>query len=433
MGLTGSSMGRALACLSSELLPKVRHVGGRWATWGRVGHKFLCEANTLGREEALANAPEEFRDALALIELDKLPVDSKQWAPEVVFRYDVVADAAQEKARGEMDRPYSGDEDPWAVWGTADVLGVTPDMVVVWDFKFGWGDLVPAAENRQLRTYALMACRALGRSRALVGLCRIRDDGTPWYDRAEMGALELDAMASEISGLCEARELARSRPQSEWPVVEGPHCRHCHSFSYCPAKASLATALGSGEAGFPMPLDERNARAVFERLQAAKAVVAKIDEALELYAHAHPIDLGGGWVYGEKRQPKESIDPVLAEPVLKAQKLPGGTLDLSGAIETRTSVTKKAVEDEVRKQVLERFPSGPKPKGILGKTFERAMEALREANAATTAFSRIVTRHKPDPRELPAASPTPLPPGDVGAVESPAPTPAAPQEISKGA
>jgi len=393
MGLTGSAIHRARVCLPSELLPRTLHAGSRWATWGRVGHKFLCEVSTLGREEALDNAPPEYREALALIEVDKLPVDPSKFAPEVVYRYDVRADEAREVARGESDRPYANDESPGVIWGTADVAGLTEDAVAIIDFKFGFGDVVPAAKNWQLRTYALMACRAHGRSKAIVFLCRLRDDGTPWYDRAELGMLELDAAAQELFELCDRIEVAKALGREHWIPIEGPHCRFCKAFNSCPAKASLATALGTGQIVPYGEITPRNAPLIVERLWAAKHVIAKVEESLDEYARAHPIDLGDGWVYAEKKLPRESIDPLLAQPILKER-------GLEGAIVTIPKVTKEGLEDEVRKQVAAKYPKGPKPKGILGKTRDGALAALRLAGAATTTYAATVTRWRPKPGEI---------------------------------
>jgi len=397
MGVTGSSFGRADVCLPSELLPKTLSTGGHWQTWGRVGHKFLCEVSTLGREDALDNAPAEYRDALSLIELERLPVDPSRFAPEVVFRYDVKSDTAVEVARGEPTRPYANDEDPWTMWGTADVVGLTEDAVVVADFKFGWGWIVPALVNPQLRSYALMACRAYGRSRAIIALCRIRDDGTPYYDQAELSVVDLDATAQAVYELHDRLEVARKLGREHWTPVEGPHCRYCKAFAHCPAKANLAVALGAGIA-LPAVIDPTNARAVYERLSSVRAVVLKVEEALDEYARAHPIDLGDGWVYAEKKQPRESIEPVLAEPVLAA-------MGLKGAIVTVPHITKEGLKEEVRKQIAAKYPQGPKPKGILGRTFGGAMHALREARAASTSYSSTVTRWRPKAGELPATAP----------------------------
>lgn len=385
MGLTGSGIGRVSLCLSAELLPKTRHAGNRWTSWGNVAHEFLCRANTDGRDEALAAAPAEHRDALGLIELDKLPVDPKCFVPEVTWRYSVKEDTAVEVARGQLVRNYGEHDGPWEVWGTADVLGVTPDAVIIIDYKTGWADH-DAKTSAQLKFYALAACRTYGRTRATVFICRIRDDGTPFYDSAEFSLFELDGFAQDLFTLCDRLEDARKQDPAEWRTTEGEHCRHCPALPHCPAKAKLLAALGTGSA-FPAVIDASNARAVYERLQVARALVVRVDEAFDLYARAHPVDLGGGFTYGAVEQPKESLDPILARPILEK-------VGLSAAIEVLPKLTKSALEDEVRRVVSAKFPQGPKPKGILGRTLKGALDALRAAGAATTARQTVVRRFK---------------------------------------
>lgn len=397
MGLTGSGLGRARACPASVLLPQTYAAGGKYERRGNVVHEYLASAPTLGRDGALANAPEDMRVALGCIELDALPVDPGKYAAEVCFRYDVRTDTAHEVSRGASDRAYERDPDPWHVWGTADVVGMTADAVVVGDYKTGWSDLGPVRDNWQLRFYALAACRAYGRDRAIVFIIRIREDGSPWYERAELSALDLDATAHSISVLVDQLEDAKKQDASEIRVVEGAHCRYCRAFAQCPAKATLAAALGRGELAPPV-LDASNALAVYERAQAAKEVIARVEASLEEYARLSPIDLGNGWVYGQKELPSEKIDALLAQPILKAH-------GLADAIETTLAVKKDRLKDEIRKSVSVKYQNGKKPRGILGETFDQVLGELRAAKAAITTKSRPVMKHRPKAAELPEDAP----------------------------
>jgi hypothetical protein len=382
--LTISGLERAMACQSSVLLPQTKSAMTTHAHYGTVVHAFLKDCNLRGRDEALADAPAEHREALAQIDTTRLPLDPKRWTPEISYAYGPESDTARELARGDGSRNYPTEP---LLFGTADLVGLTDEAVIIIDWKGPHATLTPAKDNWQLKGYGLAAARAYGRQKAIGILARILDNGLPFFDAAEYGMFELDSAAEAIRALWVKLKagIAGEPHEGEW-------CKWCPAFAACPAKVSLAVALGAGAPGFAH-LDQNTAKAVYERSKSARAVLDRVDAALEDFARQHPIDLGNGFIYGEKLQPKESLDPLLSEPVLRAA-------GLQGAIQTIPRLTKDALEDEVRKQLA---TSGAK-RGTLGKTVSSVLAALRGCGAATTAKQRIVTRFKPKPGELPATA-----------------------------
>lgn len=396
MKLSLSGTGRALACPPSTVLPHSQRMTAE-STLGNVVHDYLCRVSTLGAQEALALVPEEHRGACAAVDLSQLPAcEPDAYASEVAFAYDVAADTARELGRG-LGRKYEG-LSATEVPGTADVVGLTRDAVLVFDYKTGWQPLPPAGLNPQLRAYALAAARAYGRTRAVVAIIRVHEGGA-WWDRAELDELDLEATAAELRELAAraAEEEARLAASQAVRVTEGAHCRWCPAYAYCPAKARLAAALATPEAfeaALPaLTLD--NAPAVLERLEAAEAVLARVREAVEGFAKQQPIPLAGGEVFGPVPVPRETLDAVASAAIL-AEAFDAEVAQ--DAVRAEPSLTKARLTDALRRYMARHPGEGLR----ISKLEAAALERLRVAGAARVTFSHPVRRHKPKPPALPA-------------------------------
>jgi hypothetical protein len=174
--VTASGIWRAMICLGSAILPRAPS-SNRYAEHGSAGHTFLLDCNRLGREQALAKVQEKYRTAFALIDIDRLPIDPAAYAAEVAVAVDVVTGAGRELHR-KGDRDYSmcaATEIP----GTADVVAlIDGDAAYVGDYKFGHKALPSPRLNWQFRALALMVARAFGRSRVVVEMIRVGEDGS---------------------------------------------------------------------------------------------------------------------------------------------------------------------------------------------------------------------------------------------------------------
>lgn len=300
---TGSGLERLLACDGPAYLRHIESTSDD-ADRGRAIHAFLESASASGRDVALGLSPESLRPALEALDLTKLPVDPARFAAEVAFALDVKTGEARELGRG-IGRRYevTGTE----VAGTADVIALLEDDgVFVADFKSGWSKRAPARENAQLRFYALAAARAYGRSRAVVQIIRIMEDGATWTDEAELDAFDLDAFDFEIRTL--GQRILRLRDGAEEArIAEGAHCKWCPSFSVCPAKQAL---LRSAALAAPAPeeLTPEVASKAYERIRLFRAALDKAEEILRDYARAHPIPLADGFVYGVRQDSTKTLD-----------------------------------------------------------------------------------------------------------------------------
>src|SRR5690606_22670936 len=110
--------------------------------------------------------------------------------------------------------------------GTADVVGISGESIVVVDYKSGrLARRTRAQDTLQLRFYALAAARSYGASRATIALVHILEDGGVWWDVAELDALDLDEVASDLRSLLTELGMEQARMDAgEVPrTVEGSH------------------------------------------------------------------------------------------------------------------------------------------------------------------------------------------------------------------
>lgn len=387
MKLTGSGIGRALVCAPSMVLPYSLEVREE-ATRGHHGHEFLMNVSLVGREMALQRAPEDMRPMLEALDLAALPVDPKAFAAEVAFAYDQRKDTARELGRG-LNRDYSG-ASGMEICGSADVVGVTDSEVVVLDFKFGGWNVPPAAENWQLRFYALCAARAYGKARAVVGIIKLREDGSHWFDRAELDELDLDATAAEIRGLVD-RSLDENEHIAKGGTprtVRGAHCKYCPALPHCPAQTSLVREVGfaSIDPGAPVITPE-NAPALLEKLEAVDRLRDMMWAALEAYATATPVQLPGGEVYGPCEVERETIEPMKGSAIL-AEKY-GSKVGLE-AVKQEPSMPWNRVELALKAWML------ANPGNKLAQLKAEARELLRQGGALKVSTTTKVRRHKPE-------------------------------------
>ena len=338
--LTGSGIERVAICAGAGVLPRVETVTDD-ASRGHQIHAFLEAVNRQGREAALAAVPDDLRAACEALDVAKLPTDPARFAAEVAFSYDPETGRARELGRG-IGRRYevNGGE----IAGTADVVALLEDDgVFVADFKSGWSRRARARDSHQLRFYALAAARAYGRSRAVVQVIRVFEDGETWTDEASLDAFDLDSYALDLAALVsmvEAHRIAYEQGEDP-PLVEGAHCRWCPCYSRCPAKTTLLRAAAL-EAPAPSELTPEVAARAYERLRVYKAAVGKAEEILREYARANPIPLPDGLVYGVRLDATKKIDGRVAQSYLR--EVLGDAADEAVTVEVTQAGIKRALE-----------------------------------------------------------------------------------------
>jgi hypothetical protein len=356
---TMSGLHRAEACPASAHLPSVidnRH--HEYRERGNALHAYLATRD-------LSAVAEEYREEAAAIDLDVLDAVG-QWRPEVAFVLDVETGAARVVGEN-IGRAYPKLESN-EVAGTADLVGLTDDAVVVLDLKSGSGSLPPPREALQLLGLALAAARAYGRDSAIVGWLRLFN-GKPVFQWEKLDGFDLSAALVRVRDVLRGVESADANAT---PVL-GAHCRYCPAALRCPAQTSLLAAL----VGKGLTLDEADLPGVVERLDAAEMAVKAARALVDEMAKASPIRLPTGEVYGLVTGEKERLDVEKTRALLQAE--------LPEAFEQEWSVSKSSVREALRKRT---------PKGIT-KAMEDMEERLRKAGAVRVDAFTAVRRFRP--------------------------------------
>lgn len=381
-----SGLGRVMECGLSALLPQVKQsYPEEWRDLGDAAHQFLRRVPEVGVAQALQEAPESVRTFLSHINLDRTPAcKPDQFAREVAFAWDWEAGKAWEIGRG-MERRYPDEKSSTVIYGTADIVGVAPDQVIVDDYKSGWGHLVRAKDNWQLAGYAIAAALTYGKAKATVALIRLRD-GDPWFDRATLDEMDLAGRAAEVSERLGA--LAQADPTKLEPH-EGEWCRWCPSFDHCPAKQLLARSFLNLEPAEAGGLTPDGARRVVQLIASARELLERMEERLDEFARAHPVDLGNGQTYGAyQKNLGDAVNVSASQGVLRARYGDDAGIALHRAsLKETTTFVKERFRDALRPVV--------EAKG-LGITAEvdAAFKALREAGAAVPRTTTVVGAHK---------------------------------------
>jgi hypothetical protein len=199
------------------------------------------------------------------------------------------------------------------LFGTADYIGVTGDVLEVVDLKGGAGVLVAAENNPQLRTYAWLGLvdekvheHVRGCTRVRTTIVQPRAPNGPIRE-AEFGIEELVAW-----GLVLKRGMRAAAEPS--PVFKtGAHCRWCPAAAICPAlREQTKTALSRDPQGM-------SGTELAEWLDTAETLEAWI-KALREYASQQITDgaLVPGWIMRPKRAIRKWIDEKRAAEALRA-------------------------------------------------------------------------------------------------------------------
>lgn len=277
-----SALPRLLNCDGALVLPRAEN----HSPWADSGHD---EHDELMRQVITGTLP----DRLARI----VPPGSRA---EVKVAIDV--STGEGRIIGEGGGRDYGALAPYEIAGSIDVLGIVGDTVIVVDWKTGFKDVDPAERNWQMFGYALAACRALGKTKAIVRIAYTNQPGQP-IDEHELEPFDLADFAERLKQL-HTREssLKKTFQQGVVPTTrEGAWCRHCPSKSVCASKNALLVQFASK--GLAVVGDSQMTR---DRAAGAYAEVIRIEQLvkdararLETYVDENgPIDLGEGRMFG---------------------------------------------------------------------------------------------------------------------------------------
>jgi CRISPR/Cas system-associated exonuclease Cas4 (RecB family) len=116
--------------------------------------------------------------------------------------------------------------------GTADAVCLQDDRAVLYDWKFGRGEVDPAHLNLQLAAYALMVHQAFGVEEVLAVLVQPR-----LGVRAEHTFRDFDSIMETI------REVVKRCQSDTMELAAGSHCRYCQAAPSCPVVNRTALAV----------------------------------------------------------------------------------------------------------------------------------------------------------------------------------------------
>jgi hypothetical protein len=354
---TASAVERLMACAGGALLPGAGD-DNEYASRGTTLHAYMEDVAALGSEAALARVPADLRAGAEAIDLSILPEAAAIIGVEVAFAWNALLDEGRELGRGTTREIYAAcGPDDFA--GTADLVFLADGVVTIFDWKFGRGDLPPAKRNWQLRTLALLACRAYDVDRARVAIVRIREDGTAWHDAAEFDAMDLEEISIDLSNLGE--RIARGRGSLRYPsdLRRGGHCRYCPSFDFCPAQHELLQIAVrrpeqlAQEAEVALTNGGR-ARA-YEIWVELKLLTKRMGERITAHASVRPIELGEGRFYGFAPGDRKAKDPAKVKTILTAH-VGAEAAAAAVAEETKAHTTIGAIE-----KALKALPAKQRP------------------------------------------------------------------------
>lgn len=398
MKVTGSKLPLIMACPASAALPVIDEPPGEPAIRGSVIHRFVELAANVGRDEALALAPEDMRQFLRALDLEALPIDLM---PEAAFALDWRNRSARFLGSG-IDRNY-GEMGPTEIGLTTDVYGVSDDAVLVEDYKTGHTRYGNPETFGQLLAGALAACYVTGRDEARVGLLYIDSNGDSYPVRGRVDGWTLDQFAHDLEVAMEGVGEARARlAAGVMPDVHpGEHCDglYCPAFRACPAQSALVRHMPEHLAEIQRPgymAPERLAK-TWKQIQVIRDVIGKIETEIRALSLRDPIELGDGWWLGPKELTRETLDAATAQPVI------AGILgDVAAANAVTLEVTKAAIEREAKAWRDVQILAGKKPRqvamtskdgdGILDRIY--AEITARGGTKTTTTRNPVVHRRK---------------------------------------
>lgn len=269
------------------------------ATRGTSGHAFLENIQRgMPRAAALALCVPDVLDACEGIRLASLP----KGRPEVAYVLDVQTWTVRELPRT-THRGYgalSDDEIP----GTADLIVPAENnngLVMVVDWKFGFEQVTPAAQNLQIQFHAVIQEIVTGATEVAGAIYRFDEEGRCLPDVHVFDAFELADARERLSRIHAAVQSARASVASgEAPkAVDGSHCKWCPAKPSCPiyaAEAATLARIGDGwdESIRSQLADNDGASYWWAKIERAEHVLKAVKSALRDRATHTPIVLPDG-------------------------------------------------------------------------------------------------------------------------------------------
>lgn len=327
---------------------------------------------------------QEHADDEAAINAGEIPEELErrwpgyEWMSEVKCFYDLANDVGGVIGYG-SDRGYEN-RGPFVVFGTADIVGRSPDglRVAVVDRK-GFNEQTPAHRNPQVSILALAITRALKLRAADVAI---------WPRAAAMDVASLDAMdldAFAVDAKAALVEVVRAKEVYARGEIlkfnEGRHCTYCPAFAACPQKQALALTL-KGEPALRLDLtNDNDAADAYEFARKVRELLKRLDAAVFARAAERPIPLKDGRVLGPLTKPgNERLDGDVVWRVVADRH----GRDIADAAVIRTA-TKSRLKDALKFAGV----------SSLAKAEREVLDAVREAGGSVRKESTAIEAYDP--------------------------------------
>lgn len=277
------------------------------------------------------------------------------WGSEAAYAYDPRTDTARKLDA--KNRDYITDQIEIA--GTVDAVRILGKKATVVDWKTGQdfaGLTADAADNWQLRLYALCVSRCHAVSEVTIAIVRITPDGVS-HTEYTLDELELDAVASEVAALHAAAATSQPNP--------GAHCKRCRAVAVCPTTAKAQEALAPVDvAPVALKVTQDNAAALLLRLRQVQAACEVVEAELKRYVIENNagIDLGNGKKWVRQSVDRESVSLTGADRAAGMAALEA--FGVGDAVEVKYATSKAAIERSMKAQ------------GLKGKELKAKMDEL---------------------------------------------------------
>lgn len=294
---TASKLEMAKSCPPSHTLAWITDEGTVYSAKGDGIHAAIEQVPVLGLEVAVAKLPEDWKRvarALAetpfvapLLEPGAAALElAMEWHPETgVAR-------ALGRGRGSYALATAG-----AITGTADLVAVTHDRVIVGDWKTGAKVVPHPLKNLQLRFLALAAARAFNRDQATAFIGYARDDEDAVVVSADFDCLDLEGIAEELRAI-ESAIAAVDHGDAEI-YKRGEWCTYCPAKqASCPAWIGLVRWVTKDVPGLQAQVGQAISMgaivAAWEMVQNAKKAAGVLEAEIRRLAYGTPLPLGNG-------------------------------------------------------------------------------------------------------------------------------------------
>lgn len=403
---SGSAIERVAICKASVALPHAHHET-EYTQRGTAIHSFLEACSKVGRDDALAQVDEEWRDSCAELNLDGLH-EQLSLAAEVALAYDVETDTARELGRGE-GRAYDSVTES-EIPATLDVVGCRPIVDgrrgLVIDWKSGFSTRRKIEHVVQLDFGALCVARAFGCDIVEVQLIHVHEGFAPWVQRKVIEGWEIDAFASYVRDIYDECKVLRAEMRAGKLPTDystGSWCDRCGARQWCPAQTSLLRSVLSKDLlDGPLrmsPIPPSVLAQLWNDLHAAQSVLSLAKAKVLAYASQTTISLGKNadghdrWIGKVLAEGNEKIDGEIAYDVLS--EMLGEDVALAA---TKVTASKKDIDAAIKLAV---------PRGKGAEKIREVYAELRVRDGAKRVWKQDVKEFTTKPSDMPA-----LPPGE---------------------